>query len=430
MKFAHIRICITPPVGTGLCGYVRKATSTGITDDLYVQLLLLEDDRGRRLLLASADLIGFETEFVDGIKRWIGTQDERLTPASINFNASHTHGAPATMRIATVDGQRYPNDYTRFLRRRIKMAIAEVLRAPMETGSLHVGMGRCRLGINRRLPVRMKRGRRWVTEVLMQPNPAGSTDSVLGVLRVKGVGREILVVNYACHPTATGATYALTADYPGFASRALRAEGGQQREVMFLQGAGGDIRPPCLTGNGKLFKPAEVHEVAAFGQAIAISVGNVLRKKMTRLRPVFRAHDGSVLYPYDKQRACREDPFKEYAAIRDWRLRTGSADGINLKWTVWRLASQCCFIAVPGEACHMIGKKAKRRSGAAFPFFLGYTNGCPGYIPTDKIIREGGYEGFRSIEPYGHPHPFRPGAERMLHASLGEGLSACLFHAQ
>jgi len=421
MKFSHTRSCITPPVGTGLCGYRRKPTSMGITDDLYLQVLLLEDDDGRRLLLACADLIGFESDFVVQLKRWIGRQDGRLAPEHINFNASHTHGAPATARLTTVDGQCYPNDYTRFLRGRIREAVTEVLRTPLQAGTVHAGMGRCRLGVNRRLPERVRKHGAWTTEVVMKPNYDGSTDSALGVLRIRGKAGEVLIVNYACHPTATGSTYMITGDYPGFATRSLCAVADQKREVMFLQGAGGDIRVPSVTDDGRSFTPAAPHEVAQFGQILADSVERTLQRKLTRLRLAFSVSSGSVLYPYDKARRAGSIAFRQFPKIRDWRLAHDHKDGVTLTWTVWKLSKECCFIAMPGEICHMIGKKAKRKSGAGFPFFLGYTNGCPGYIPTDKIIEEGGYEGFRSIGVYGHVHPFRKGADKLLLASLGRG---------
>ncbi|MAE67409.1 MAG: hypothetical protein CMJ18_24375 [Phycisphaeraceae bacterium] len=422
MKFAHTRLCITPPVGTGLCGYAGRPKSQGITDDLDLQALLLEDDGGRRLLLICADLIGFESDFVARMKRWIGRQDDRLAPAHINFNASHTHGAPATARLTSVDGQRFPNDYTPFLRSRIKEAVTNVLEAPLQTGTLHAGIGRCRLGVNRRLPQRVGKRGAATTEFVMKPNYDGSTDSALGVLRIRGRSGDVLLVNYACHPTATGSTYAFTADFPGFAARALRAAAGQKREVMFLQGAGGDIRVPCVTDDGKSFKPAEPHEVARFGQMVADAVERTMKRKLTRLHPAFRATGGRVLYPYDKTREPDSVPFSLYPEIRDWRLAHEHRDGTPLDWTIWRFSKQCRVVALPGEICHMIGKRAKRKSAAQFPFFLGYTNGCPGYIPTDRIIDEGGYEGFRSIGVYGHAHPFEKGAEKLLMASLDEGL--------
>ena len=53
-----------------------------------------------------------------------------------------------------------------------------------------------------------------------------------------------------------------------------------------------------------------------------------------------------------------------------------------------------------------------------YPFFLAYANGCPAYIPTDRIIKEGGHEGKDAMPFFGHHHPFKVGAEQILYENL------------
>jgi dTDP-4-amino-4,6-dideoxygalactose transaminase len=64
MKAGVSQVCITPPVGVDLCGYVeREQPSVGVLDDLYVRGLYLETDE-ERLLWLNCDLICFSPKRV------------------------------------------------------------------------------------------------------------------------------------------------------------------------------------------------------------------------------------------------------------------------------------------------------------------------------------------------------------------------------
>ena len=422
MKYAHVMKRITPRVGTGLAGYNRKPTSSGVYDDLYLQALLLDDEHEGRLLLFSADLLGFDAAFVNRMRRWIARQDAQLTAASVVFSATHTHCGPATCRFVECVGK-VDADYMRFLERSIKDAVRELLSSPLKRGSLYCGSGRCGLAINRRGTVRRRVGGKMIDQFVMRPNPDGPVDHGLAVLQIRGKGEDVVLLNYACHPTTRGG-YAISGDYPGAATRYLRASSYGIRHAMFLQGGAGDNRVPCTNADGSSFAPGDADRVIEYGDKVARAAERILKGKMRRMKPRFAAARVTFTLPYGTTTPEVSDALKrEHRKVSRWRLRNEGDKGVAMDWTVWRLADDCVLTALPGEVCHKIGTRAKKISGASFPLFLGYSNGDPCYIPTDQILQEGGYEGDTSMAVYGHPYLFAEGIDELLDRHLRRALA-------
>ena len=70
-----------------------------------------------------------------------------------------------------------------------------------------------------------------------------------------------------------------------------------------------------------------------------------------------------------------------------------------------------------GEVVVSYGLHVRERSGGkVLP--MGYANGMTGYVPTAKIIAEGGYEGGESITWFLLPAPFAPEVEPVLTAAI------------
>jgi hypothetical protein len=79
---------------------------------------------------------------------------------------------------------------------------------------------------------------------------------------------------------------------------------------------------------------------------------------------------------------------------------------------VWKLGNQP-IITLGGEVTVGYANRLKQIFGQNI-FVLGYSNDVMAYIPTGKILREGGYEGRTSIMVYGLPATWAPGIETMI----------------
>ena len=71
------------------------------------------------------------------------------------------------------------------------------------------------------------------------------------------------------------------------------------------------------------------------------------------------------------------------------------------------------LVGLPGEPFVELGQEIKRRA-ARETIVLGYSNGCPGYVPHRSAYAEGGYEVLHAHKVYGAPSAFAPEAGELL----------------
>jgi hypothetical protein len=88
-----------------------------------------------------------------------------------------------------------------------------------------------------------------------------------------------------------------------------------------------------------------------------------------------------------------------------------------------QLADGVRLVALEGEPVAGIGKIIQRHVDSGVTFPLGYTNGQGLYLPTERMLAEGGYE-VESAYEYGFPAPLAPGYEAILNATLNDARDA------
>jgi hypothetical protein len=69
---------------------------------------------------------------------------------------------------------------------------------------------------------------------------------------------------------------------------------------------------------------------------------------------------------------------------------------------VWRLGD-LTWIFLGGEGVVDYSLRLKRNLGSSHTWVSAYCNDVMAYIPSLRVLREGGYEGATSMIPYGHP---------------------------
>ena len=86
----------------------------------------------------------------------------------------------------------------------------------------------------------------------------------------------------------------------------------------------------------------------------------------------------------------------------------------------------------PGEAVGcgevVVDYSLRLRGESRTPLWVfGYTNDVMAYIPSERVLKEGRYEGETSMIPYGRPGPWTPGLEEKIvstaHALLARTLN-------
>jgi hypothetical protein len=82
-------------------------------------------------------------------------------------------------------------------------------------------------------------------------------------------------------------------------------------------------------------------------------------------------------------------------------------------WPVqaWQIGNELTLLAMGGEVTSEYALSLKKEFGPDNLWVAGYSNDVFAYIPSLRILEEGGYEGASSMEFYLQPGPWSPSVE-------------------
>ena len=87
----------------------------------------------------------------------------------------------------------------------------------------------------------------------------------------------------------------------------------------------------------------------------------------------------------------------------------------------WQFGNDLTLVALGGEVTSEYALRLKKEFGADKLWVAGYSNDVFAYIPSKRIIEEGGYEaGVSSMEFYLQPGPWALSIEETLVAKIRE----------
>ena len=428
-KAGVARIVITPSHSLWMAGYASRARpSQGKLQDLYAKALALEDEHGKRVVIVTTDLIGLSHSIAEPVATR-AHQIFGLPRSHLLLTSSHTHCGPALhgslegmMSGAKLSaGQKAGIDeYSRQLEDKLVAVIDEALK---ELSPAHLSFSRSEamFGVNRR--------ERGPNGVQFGSDKNGVVDHDVPVLRVdspQGRVRAILF-GYACHNTALpGEFYKFAGDYAGFAQAALeKAHPGAT--ALFIMGCGGDINP----------QPNGTPELALqHGQSLAASVDRAMSSSPVPVRgPLRIAFDRFMLplaaAPTEKElRKQLSDPdrFRRGHARRLLaRLKRDGRLPSELKYTaqVFQFGSELTMVALAGEVVSDYALRLKRELGSNGLWVASYSNDVFGYVPSARVLKEGGYEADGSVVFYDLPAPFAPAVEEKIITKVHEMVREC-----
>ena len=385
---------ITPTQPLFLAGYAsRNKPMEGVHDDLYAKALVLEDAAGTRGLILTTDLIGLPAEIATPVRERIARQTG-IPATSILINSSHTHTGPALSLDPTPREGRGPADaertvaYTRGLMDQL-VSLAEQASRQLAPAKLSWGVGVVQFVMNRR-QFTPDRG------VILGVNPRGLADRSVPVLRIDGEDGRLRAVLFgcACHGTTLGAQdYLVSGDYAGHAQRLIQ-EQHPGATALFLLGCAGDANP-YPRGSYAL---AEQH-----GRELATEVQRVLSQPLAPVSGPLRIAFGEVTLPLaapppkeelEKLAAGRGGTMPWVAQQMLERLSRGQTlpRSYTAPLAVWQLGSDLTLVALPGEVVVDYVRLLEEALGPNKLWIAGYTFDVFGYLPSARVLREGGYE--------------------------------------
>lgn len=403
-KAGVARARITPAESMWMAGYAsRDKPSDGTAMELWVKVLALEDARGHRALILTSDTLGLPQSIY---RRVCAALKEKfgLEPDQVLLSASHTHCGPV-LRGALYDI--YPLDdhqraliekYSVQLEQRIVQASGEAL-ADLGPARLGAGHGTTRFAVNRRNNPESN-----IAQAIEQGALKGPVDHSVPVLSVSlPDGRlKAVLFGYACHNTVMSFNQ-WSGDYAGFAQIALE-KGHPDAAAMFFMGCGGDQNP---------IPRRYLYLAERYGNMLAAAVEEVLLAPPQGLPPELRTSMEMLtlnLGPTPAVSELEKRKGDNNPSTRRWAMRLlGDLEaGRELIRTypfpiqAWRFGGSQLLITLGGEPVVDYTLKFKQEFGGQ-TWVAGYCNDVMTYIPSLRVLREGGYEGSSAMIVYGMP---------------------------
>ena len=428
---AFAEINITPNVSEqnpvflqGMGGPPRKATA--ISTPLMMQMFLLEDDHFTKILFISADLFGFGPEIVQNVSALVARWG--IEPEGLILNASHTHYAPGTISHASKLIGPFYEGYAKQIVQTIAQQLP-ILYNRLEECELSWGKAEAQIGVSRRLK---KDGK-----VVFAPNPEGyyDKDTPFILLHMLKTNKKVLLVNHGCHPTGLASENVVSADYPGYMRNALKSNGGMDG-VMFLQGGAGSTKEKVCR-NGEVQFCEDSIGAKENGEFLATQIINELEKRLQPVKGSFFCTRRQITLPlkptpHPNVLAQVRNNEDTDALVREWaniilnRFPNGHfPTRLAMEVQLVSVGDKVSFVTLPGEPVAELSKDLSNlTSNPDSTFVLGYTNGLVGYLPTDIMIEDGGYETEGSQFIYLLPSAPNKGTQSAITSSAEECLDA------
>jgi hypothetical protein len=420
-KIGYAERDITPTPGQGMMsGYGTERHATRARAPLRAQALVLQPVGGTPAVLLTADLLGFDRQTVELVRRTLN-RTHGIPPEAVLLSASHTHwGAGASYRINFCVG-----GLDIWYRKRVEEALLaaanEALKRPA-AGSVGYTALDARIGCNRRLSD--AKG-----HILMAPNPAGAYDSHTPVLRIlrSETPSELWLIGHACHPTGSGPLQQWWPEYPGAMRARIERALGPGGRALFVMGCGADGKL-CYTppGGGPPVFAADPVRSAAAGRRLAdAAMRHVARNGVQSLDGPLscRIASGDLTFAARRTRKQLEAlaydgsaGFCEVSWARQSLAYPDARRALHYEVQTWRFGNALTLIGLEGEVCNELGALARGLARTPEAMAVGYVNATEGYIPTRRIVAEGGYEGESSHRVYSLPAPFSLNVEREFSA--------------
>jgi len=410
---------ITPEQPVFMAGYAsRNHPFEKVETDLFVKALVLADSQGHRVALVSSDLIGFSAAVSDGIVARL--QDTGgWKRDSVLLNSAHVHTGPSlSLDPNPRDGQSAGDAqrtvaYTRQLQDKVAQVIVQAA-SQLKPAQLDYGIGVADFVMNRREFTDQG--------VILGVNPRGHVDRSVPVLRVKSPDGKLRAVVFgaACHNTTlTEKNYEICADYAGFAQAYIEKQY-PSAQAMFVIGCAGDANP---------YPRGSMEAARTHGEHLGKEVCRVLDTSLKPIHGPLHVAFGEVDLPLQpvptpaeiEKRAASKNSVTSWIA-KQMLARLKNGESLPTHYVapvaVWQFNQDLTLVGLPGEVVVDYVALLEKAMGPRRLWLAAYCNDVFGYLPSARVLQEGGYE-TRGLYAGGIGY-FDPKAQDILVAKVAE----------
>lgn len=402
------KVDITPRHPVLLSGYAARShqLTSNVGQKLWARGLAIGSDEESPAILIAVDNTGVPAAVRAAVLEELQSK-YKIRPDRFTIASTHTHSGPMlkgvlenlTLQPLTPEQRDAVDGYTQELvDHLVEVAVAAL--KDRQPGSLHQGQGETRFAINRRRGP----GIDPATPVLVITDEAGSPRGVM--------------TSYACHCVSGGYGLDIHGDWAGCAAEEIEKLVPGAMSIV-LVGCGGDQNPAerldlTVSRRQGALLAAEVRRVMSLGlfsvEGDLVTTAAEIQLPFAELpsREVLekRAGEAGIVGLQARQTLARLQEGKKIPASLTYPIQT------------WKFANQLAMVFLGDEVVVDYSLMLKQLIDPARLWVTSYSNDVACYIPTDRILKEGGYEPDSSMGWYGQAGPLAAGAERLILAEV------------
>lgn len=404
------RVDLSPRAPVRLMGYAARAHSpapTNVAQRLYARALAMGEGPSASVIVTLDNCIlpAGVAETIRGIL----VREQGLARERIALTVTHTHSAPCLSGAA-------PNIFAQEILAEDQAAIDAYTHLFVDSTIAAV-----RGAMAARRPARLAWGQGRADFARNRRTPGGPVDPAVPVLRATAADGTLIAVltSYACHcTTLSGEFNASHGDWAGVAAASIEDEHPGAVGLVAI-GCGADANP---APRGTLAL-AEQH-----GRSLAAEVERLIRLPLEPLTTVPDCRLETLEIPF--QTHFTREQWQKRATVggivgfhaRRWleRIDRGTIPSATLPYPVqtFSFSTNLGMVFLGGEVVVDYALRLKAELDPRRLWVNGYANEVPGYIPSRRILKEGGYEAESSLWYYDRPQQFDPTLEDQIIAEV------------
>lgn len=414
------RMEITPVTPVRLAGYSdRNVPFTGVSQKLWSKALAFGSAKHGYSVLLTVDLLGIPAQITQRVREELA-KEINIKPENLVICASHTHSGPQIGNILSHFHKPLDEDelaevalYGSSLILKLKEVALQAIK-DIQPSTMDWGTGEVTFAVNRR----------------KHHNPNGPVDHSMPLLRIASPDGKVraVLVSYACHAVTFGpSNNTVHGDWVGEAQ--LQIEKNIPGTIALVAvGCGAD-----QNSNPRMNKDIKVdfQSVEMQGKSIANEVTRLLASN--QLKPVTAGPSGKLKSielafanapdPKELARKAKESGRESNYSRLILNRMARSEDlpmKINYPIQLWSFGNDLSMLFMAGEVVVDYALRLKKEVGTGKLWINAYSNDMPCYIPSQRVLNEGGYEAEGAMAGYEKPSRFKDGVEEQIIEAVHE----------
>ncbi|PWU11856.1 MAG: hypothetical protein C5B50_22625 [Verrucomicrobia bacterium] len=397
------KVDITPDYPVRLNGYAaRKSECQGVAQRVWASALAIGSEKEKPAVLITVDNCEVPVNVRNAVLGRLGRQ---VAPERLAICSTHTHSAP------WLEGS-VPNIFTGPIPAGEQ---AHVSAYTQQTIEALVDVALRALGDRR--PARLSRGKGEAGFAMNRRTKGGPVDHDLPALFVTGLDGTVRAVftSYACHCTTLGGDFnQVCGDWAGYAEEYLE-QAHPGAVALVALGCAGDANPEPR-GSLELTKLHGRELAEAVERVRTNELSPVVGKLTCRIRNFTLPLDTLPTRAEWEAQARLTNYLGRFARANLARLDQGQPLLTKVPYVVqtWSFGDNLTMVFLAGEVVVDYSLRLKREFDASRLWINAYANDVPCYIPSERVLKEGGYEGGAAMVYYDKPTRFAPGVENLI----------------